>query len=42
MFLAQCEDIKVRANMLRVLLTGEAVVSDIGPDTFAIRIPPHC
>ena len=40
LFLAQCEDIKVRNNMLRVLLTGEAIVSDIDPDTFAIRLPP--
>jgi hypothetical protein len=39
-FIAQCEAIRVKSDMLRVLLSGEACVSDITKETFAVRIPP--
>jgi hypothetical protein len=39
-FIAQCELIRVKSDKLKVLLSEEACVTDITPETFAVRIPP--
>jgi hypothetical protein len=39
-FIAQCEQTRVKADLLKVLLSGGACVSDITEQTFAARIPP--